>query len=69
MAIKSDPFGRIELTGDDATRFIDRMRNAPPTEEQKTTLARCAKMSEKFRKNGRPLDIRFDSKTGRYVSG
>lgn len=40
MAIKSSTFGRVELTGKDAKKFIERIKNVKPDPKLKAAAER-----------------------------
>ena len=40
MTIKSDNFGGIVLSGDDAVQFVNHIKNDKPNEKAKAALAR-----------------------------
>lgn len=47
MAIKSSPFGRVELSGEDAARFIRHMNEDKPNEKIKLALEKGRKILER----------------------
>lgn len=58
MAIKSDPFGGVELTGEDAEAFLRQVEQGP-TKEQQRIIAEAIKrgraMAAELAKNGHVL--------------
>lgn len=60
MAIKTTTFGRVELSGDDATRFIQHMNEDKPNEYALAAIERAKKTREKV-KNGRPFTMKHDA--------
>lgn len=50
MAIKSSAFGRVELSGKDAARFVQHMNEDKPNPLALTALARGRVISEKVKK-------------------
>lgn len=49
MAIKSSTFGRVELSGKDAARFIRHMDEDKPNQFAIAALARARKIRDKIR--------------------
>ncbi len=49
MAIKSSPFGRLELTGEDAKQFAKQVRQVKVNPHAKQALARGRKALAKMR--------------------
>ena len=50
MAIKTSTFGRVELSGKDAARFIRHMNEDKPNSLAQAAIARARKISEKIKK-------------------
>jgi hypothetical protein len=50
MAIKSSTFGRVELSGKDAARFVQQVSEAQPNPLAVASLARGRAISEKVNK-------------------
>ena len=50
MAIKSSTFGRVELSGKDAARFVQHMNEDKPNPLALTALARGRAINEKIKK-------------------
>ena len=60
MAIKTTTFGRVELSGDDAVRFIQHMNEDKPNEYTLAAIERAKKTRKKV-KNGRPFTMKHDA--------
>ena len=67
MAIYSNPFGGVRLTGEDAEKFLRQVRYGRPNAAAKATAARAKIMGEKFRKHGGVIPMRLDPKTGKIT--
>lgn len=67
MAIYSNPFGGVRLTGEDAKKFLRQVRYGRPNAAVKATKARIDIMDEKFRKHGGEIPMRLDPKTGKFT--
>ncbi|MCY4048698.1 MAG: hypothetical protein OXF24_03835 [Hyphomicrobiales bacterium] len=67
MAVISEPFGGVRLSGEDAEKFQRWIRYGQPTESAKATFARVDKLRKISEKHGGEIPMRFDSETGRYV--
>ena len=67
MAIHSNPFGGVHLTGKDAEKFLRQVRYGRPNAAVKATAAEAKEMDEKFRKHGGRVPLRLDPKTGKYI--
>ena len=50
MAIKSSTFGRVELSGNDATRFVQHMNEEKANPLAKAALARGREISKQVKK-------------------
>lgn len=53
MAITSDAFGRVTLTGEDAKKFKKQVTYGRPTKAAMETAKRGAVMSRSLRENGK----------------
>ena len=67
MAIYSNPFGGVRLTGEDDEKFLRQVRYGRPNAAAKATAARGKILGEKFRKYGGRIPMRLDPKTGKYI--
>lgn len=67
MAIYSNPFGSIRLTGEDAEKFLRQVRYGRPNAAAKETFAGAKKMGEQFRKHGDEIPMRLNPKTGKVA--
>ena len=50
MAIKTSTFGRVELSGKDAARFVQHMNEDKPNDFALAAVERAREVSEKVRK-------------------
>jgi hypothetical protein len=50
MSIKTSTFGRVELSGADATRFIEQINTSQPNKFALAAIERARKVSDKIRK-------------------
>jgi hypothetical protein len=50
MAIKTSTFGRVELSGKDAARFIKHMHEDKPNDKARAAIARARLISDKIKK-------------------
>lgn len=55
MAIKTSTFGRVELSGKDAARFIKHMKEDKPNSYALAAMERARKISEKLRKGEKSI--------------
>lgn len=60
MAIKTTTFGRIELSGNDAARFIQHMNEDKPNEYALAAIERAKKISKKVKK-GERFSMKYDT--------
>lgn len=67
MAIYSNPFGSVRLTGEDAEKFLRQVRYGRPNAAVKATKARVDIMDKKFREHGGVVRMRVDPKTGKLT--
>ena len=67
MAIYSNPFGGVRLTGEDAEKFLRQVRYGRPNAAAKATAARVKVMREKMREHGGVVRMRVDPKTGKLT--
>ena len=67
MAVISEPFGGVKLSGEDAKKFQHWMLHGQPTRAAKATFARVDKLRKISEKHGGEIPMRFDPKTGKYV--
>lgn len=51
MAIKSDNFGRVTLSGDDAVQFVNHMKNDKPNPKAKAALVRGRQVLARLKKS------------------
>jgi len=51
MAIKTSTFGRVELSGKDAARFVQHMNEDKPNDFALAAVERAREVSEKVRKS------------------
>jgi hypothetical protein len=58
MAIKSHAFGRVTLTGEDATKFKKQVAYGRPTKAAIETAKRGAVMAREMRDNGGKLTFK-----------
>lgn len=59
MAIESNPFGRITLTGDDAKKFRDQVTYGKPKKAASESLVRGVELSRQMKQNGGKLTIQL----------
>ena len=59
MAIDSNPFGRITLTGEDAKKFRDQVTYGKPKKAASESLARGVELSRQMQQNGGKLTIQL----------
>jgi hypothetical protein len=57
--IKSSPFGGIHLTGKDADKFLDQLKNEQPSQEAHAALARGLEMLLEYEKNNGLVAIKL----------
>lgn len=67
MAVISEPFGSVRLSGEDAKKFRHRMRYGRPTKITKAAFARADKLRKISEKHRGEIPMRLDAKTGKYV--
>ena len=60
MAIKTTTFGRVELSGNDAARFIQHMNEDKPNEYALAAIERAKKTSKKVKK-GEQFSMKYDA--------
>jgi len=60
MAIKTTTFGRVELSGNDAARFIQQMNEDKPNEYALAAIERAKKTHKKV-KNGEQFTMKHDA--------
>lgn len=63
MAIKSEAFGHVLLTGDDAAKFERQIKYGRPKPNAKENIERGLELLRQFRANGDSLTIKV--KTGK----
>jgi hypothetical protein len=61
MAVKSNAFGRVILTGEDAKKFKNQVTYGKPKAAAIESLARGTSMAASFRENAR--EFRFKAKS------
>jgi hypothetical protein len=62
MAIKSNAFGRVTLTGEDAAKFKRQVTYGRPNVHAKSNVEKGVELVRAFRSNGRKLTFSVDSK-------
>lgn len=53
MSIRSDAFGRVQLTGTDATKFKNQVVHGKPKKAAKKTISDGVKLARALRANGK----------------
>lgn len=52
MAIQSNNFGRVVLSGDDAVQFVNHMKNDKPNQRAQAALSRGRTVLSRLKKSG-----------------
>jgi hypothetical protein len=59
VAIESNPFGRITLTGEDAKKFRDQVTHGKPKKAASESVARGVELSRQMQQSGGKLTIKM----------
>lgn len=62
MAVKSNAFGRVTLTGDDAKKFKNQVTYGKPKAAAKDAVIRGVALAERFRDGGRSVKLTLPTK-------
>ena len=67
MAIKSRPFGGVELTDEDWDEFVSRMDDVRPNEAATAAAAEGGKLVAIYEKNKGKIPMEYDEKVGEFI--
>lgn len=62
MPISSSPFGSVRLTGEDAAKFIEQVREWQPSDEAKRSVQAGVAMAREFNEKG-VIKLKLSRKT------